>query len=88
MADVGDSPPDRRLKERQHHVLPLRDGLYGWLDKLEPHARQLGCQTELARCAGSQFDPAVVAACARIPDATLALLLEPPTVPTATERAA
>ena len=26
-------------------------GLYGWLDKLEPHARQLGCQTELARCA-------------------------------------
>ncbi|MCC6627736.1 MAG: two-component system response regulator, partial [Chloroflexi bacterium] len=45
-------------------------------------------RAELARCAGSQFDPAVVAACARIPDATLALLLEPPTVPTATERAA
>lgn len=38
--------PDNRPR-----VLPLRDGLYGWLDKLEPHARQLGCQTELARCA-------------------------------------
>ncbi|MGL5247540.1 MAG: glutamate--cysteine ligase, partial [Brooklawnia sp.] len=32
-------------------VLPLREGLHGWLDRLAPHARQLGCQTELASCA-------------------------------------
>jgi hypothetical protein len=45
-------------------------------------------RAELARCAGSQFDPAVVDACARIPDAELVALLEPSAVPAASERAA
>jgi hypothetical protein len=35
-------------------------------------------RAELKRCAGSQFDPAVVAACERIPDSELLALLGAP----------
>jgi len=32
-------------------VRPLRDSLHMWLGRLTPHARQLGCEAELAACA-------------------------------------
>lgn len=32
-------------------VLPLRDSLHGWLDRLGPYARRLGCEAELSVCA-------------------------------------
>ena len=43
-ADIITTDPRARVQ-------PLRERLYVWLERLQPHARQLGCEAELANCA-------------------------------------
>ncbi|MCC6628937.1 MAG: HD-GYP domain-containing protein, partial [Chloroflexi bacterium] len=59
-------------------AIPLGARIFAVADALDAMTSQrpyraamplAAARAELARCAGSQFDPAVVAACARIPDA-------------------